>query len=72
MSDAAPKLPRYAIFFVRLGISPTDWYEFEACLESRYQEVLSNDGPAVASKWLREECIWIAIEGVKRLLRGGF
>jgi hypothetical protein len=72
MTEASPQLPRYAIVVIRLGISPTDWYDFEQCLKDRYQEILSNEGPVAGSKWLQKECIWILIEGAKRFLRGGF
>jgi hypothetical protein len=72
MTEASPKLPHYAVFVVRLGISPTDWYDFETCLENRYQEIYSDEGSVVATKWLYKECIWVLMEGAKRFLRGGF
>lgn len=72
MTEASTRLPHYAVIVIRLGIGPKDWYDFEHCLKDRYQETLSNEGPAAASKWLHKECIWILIEGVKRFLSGGF
>ena len=61
-------LPGYIIACIRFGISPKDWYDFEACLERRYEQEIALRGHDAAKVWLRREALACIGQRIKLII----